>query len=177
MMKEKLMHHLLIFLGCRFKDTWRSLEHDIKSLQSEGVGCVFSLCSKGELNKYRVPNLLTELTATGIDVHHYPFLDGTAPNIATMLKIVDDIVLAVRNGKSPLVHCFGGLGRSCLVAVCTLLILDESLKAEEAIFKVRELRGPGAIQSVKQYNYACEYRSLMKTYREENESEARSISR
>ncbi|WAR18767.1 CDKN3-like protein [Mya arenaria] len=64
-----------------------------------------------------------------------------------------------------------------IMAVCTLLILDESLKAEEAIFKVRELRGPGAIQSVKQYNYACEYRSLMKTYREENESEARSISR
>ena len=30
-----------------------------------------------------------------------------------------------------------------------MLIMDESLEAEEAIKKIRELRGPGAIQSVK----------------------------
>ena len=35
------------------------------------------------------------------------------------------------------------------VAVCAMLIMDESLEAEEAIKKIRELRGPGAIQSVK----------------------------
>lgn len=40
-------------------------------------------------------------------------------------------------------HC------SVLVAVCTLLVVDESLTAEQAIEKVRELRGPGAVHSVK----------------------------
>ena len=30
-----------------------------------------------------------------------------------------------------------------------MLIMDESLEADEAIKKIRELRGPGAIQSVK----------------------------
>ena len=45
------------------------------------------------------------------------------------------------------------------VAVCAMLIMDESLEAEEAIKKIRELRGPGAIQSVKvcEQLYICFY--------------------
>ena len=35
------------------------------------------------------------------------------------------------------------------VAVCTLLVIDDSLTVDDAIDKIRELRGPGAIQSVK----------------------------
>ena len=38
---------------------------------------------------------------------------------------------------------------SCSVAVSLLMILDEDLDAEAAIDKIRELKGPGAIQSVK----------------------------
>lgn len=163
--------------GCRFKDTWRSLDNDIKCLKTEGVDEVFSLCSKGELNKYRVPWLLNELTGADIMVHHYPFPDGQTPNMGSLLKMIDEIKVAVCNGKKPLVHCFGGLGRSCLVAVCALLMIDDSLQPEKAIEKIRELRGPGAIQSVKQYNFVCEFRQLYEDYKKEHESEARSISR
>ncbi|XP_052272413.1 cyclin-dependent kinase inhibitor 3-like isoform X2 [Dreissena polymorpha] len=146
-------------------------------LQAEGVDSVLCLCTKGELNKYRVPGLLSELELANIDVHHYPYLDGTAPNIRTMLQIVDEILMLVKKGSKPLVHCFGGLGRSCLVAVCTMLVIDESLTAEQAIEKVRGLRGPGAIQSVQQYNYACEFRNLCNSYKQEQDENARSLSR
>ncbi|XP_052272414.1 cyclin-dependent kinase inhibitor 3-like isoform X3 [Dreissena polymorpha] len=169
--------NLLYRISCRFKDTWRSLESDIKCLQAEGVDSVLCLCTKGELNKYRVPGLLSELELANIDVHHYPYLDGTAPNIRTMLQIVDEILMLVKKGSKPLVHCFGGLGRSCLVAVCTMLVIDESLTAEQAIEKVRGLRGPGAIQSVQQYNYACEFRNLCNSYKQEQDENARSLSR
>lgn len=163
--------------GCKFKDTWRSLENDIKCLKTEGVDEVFSLCTKGELNKYRVPWLLNELTGAEIVVHHYPFPDGQTPNMGSLLKMIDEIQVSVRNGRKPLVHCFGGLGRSCLVAVCAMLVIDESLEPQKAIDKIRELRGPGAIQSVKQYNYVCDFRELYGDYKKENEKEARSISR
>ncbi|XP_060552181.1 cyclin-dependent kinase inhibitor 3-like [Ruditapes philippinarum] len=163
--------------GCKFKDTWRSLENDIKCLKSEGVDEVFSLCTKGELNKYRVPWLLNEMTGADIVVHHYPFPDGQTPNMPSLLKMVDEIQVSVRNGRKPLVHCFGGLGRSCLVAVCAMLVVDESLEPQKAIDKIRELRGPGAIQSVKQYNYVCDFRQIYEEYKRENETEARSISR
>lgn len=41
---------------------------------------------------------------------------------------------------------------SCVVltvAVCLLMVMDDALTPDDAIAKVRELRGPGAIQSVK----------------------------
>ncbi|KAL4238506.1 Cyclin-dependent kinase inhibitor 3 [Mactra antiquata] len=163
--------------GRKFKETWRSLDNDIKCLKSAGVNEVFSLCTNGELNKYRVPWLLTELTGADILVHHYPFPDGMIPNMGALIKMIDEIKVSAKNGRKPLVHCYGGLGRASLVAVCTLLVIDESLEPEKAIEKIRELRGPGAIQSVKQYNFVCEFRQLYADYKKEHDSEARSVSR
>lgn len=73
-------------------------------LKSENVDEVFSLCTKGELNKYRVPWLLNEMTGADIIVHHYPFPDGQTPNMPSLLKMVDEILVSVRNGRKPLVQ-------------------------------------------------------------------------
>lgn len=87
------------------------LNHDMiniyqftECLKTEGVDEVFSLCSKGELNKYRVPWLLNELTGADVMVHHYPFPDGQTPNMGSLLKMIDEIKVAVCNGKKPLVQ-------------------------------------------------------------------------
>lgn len=73
-------------------------------LTSARVDEIFSLCTKGELSKYRVPELLHELTGAGILVHHYPFPDGLAPNMGALLKMVDEIKVANQNGKLPIVQ-------------------------------------------------------------------------
>ncbi|KAL3873683.1 hypothetical protein ACJMK2_036775 [Sinanodonta woodiana] len=164
--------------GCRFKDTWRSLEHDIRYLVNEEVQEVFSLCTRGELYKYRVPLLLQEITSVNIAVHHYPIPDGQIPCMQILMKIIDEIYAGLMNGKKTIIHCFGGLGRSCLVAVCLLMVTDESLSAEAAISKLRDLRGPGAIQSVKQYNFVCEFREHLAMYKKNQADERqRSVSR
>ncbi|KAK3591799.1 hypothetical protein CHS0354_007652 [Potamilus streckersoni] len=164
--------------GCRFKDTWRSLEHDINYLVNEEVQEVFSLCTKGELKKYRVPLLLQEITSVNIAVHHYPFSDGHVPGMQNLMKMIDEIYAGLVNGKKTVIHCYGGLGRSCLVAVCLLMVIDEGLSAEAAITKVRDLRGPRAIHSVKQYNFVYEFREHLTEYKKTQADEIqRSVSR
>ena len=65
-----------------------------------------------------------------------------------------------------LVHCYGGLGRTGVVAACLLLSVDEHMTPEEAVDRLRALRGPRAIASVKQYNFVHEFRQLSKEHEE-----------
>ncbi|KAL5008993.1 hypothetical protein ScPMuIL_014574 [Solemya velum] len=162
--------------GCRFKDTWRSLKHDLSCMKNSGVEDVFCLCSNGELNKYRVPRLLQEYGDADIDVHRYSFPDGEVPSMGLLMKMLEDIRTNLMKPKKTVVHCYGGLGRSCLVAVCLMMLMDENLAAEEAIVKMRELRGQRAIQTVKQYNFINEFRQQLEKYKSENIS-PRSLSR
>lgn len=164
--------------GCRFKDVWRSLQNDIKCLMSEGVQDVFCLCSKGELSKYRVQWLLHEMTGAGLTVHHFPFPDGQPPTTGQLMKILEELKIILDNKKKPIIHCYGGLGRSCVVAACFLMALDSEMTPEKAIEKMKELRGPRAVQTVKQFNYINEFRQTLADFQEENtEVKERSLSR
>ena len=73
-------------------------------LLSEDVKEVFCLCSKGELNKYRVPRLLQELSAANITVHHTPFPDGLIPSINELVKITDDLHILLMNRKKTVIQ-------------------------------------------------------------------------
>ena len=66
----------------------------------------------------------------------------------------------IADGHRVLIHCYGGLGRAVLVAACLLQVIDEDLTPDDAISQMRELRGPRAVQSVKQYNFISEFRDL-----------------
>ncbi|CAN7998484.1 unnamed protein product [Ixodes hexagonus] len=146
--------------GCKFKDTWRDTARDLEYLKLEDVSDVFVLCTGGELTLYRVPNLLTDYETHGITVHHHPLKDGTAPSIQQLMTILKEIGQVIGEGKRALVHCFGGLGRTGVVAACLLLNLDDSMTPEHAVRKVQELRGTRAIQTVKQYNFIHDFRNI-----------------
>ena len=73
-------------------------------LKTEDVQEIFTLCSKGEMNKYRVPWFLNEVSGANMIVHHYPFPDGTVPSMSSLIKMVDEIHLAVQNGRKPVVQ-------------------------------------------------------------------------
>lgn len=163
--------------GCRFKDTWRSLERDVEQLRMGDTKHVFCFCSRGELAKYRAEWLISELAGADVMVHQHSFLDGGVPQISLLTTILEELKTCLADGHKTYMHCFGGLGRSGLVAACLLQCLDEEISAEDSIRLVRELRGPGAVQSVKQYNYVIDFRSLMREYEEGGGIMSRSVSR
>ncbi|XP_030308073.1 cyclin-dependent kinase inhibitor 3 isoform X3 [Calypte anna] len=162
--------------GCRFKDIRRNLQKDLEELKSHGTQDVFVLCTRGELLKYRVPNLLDAYQQHGICVHHHPIPDGDAPDIAQCCKILEELRSCLESNRKTIIHCYGGLGRSCLTA-CLLLQLSDALAPQEAIERLRNLRGSGAIQTIKQYNYLHDFRDTLTAHLATKDRILRSVSR
>ncbi|XP_010894579.1 cyclin-dependent kinase inhibitor 3 [Esox lucius] len=164
--------------GCKFKDVRRNLQRDIGELQKHGVQDVFVFCTRGELHKYRVPGLLETYRQQGLVVHHLPFPDGGTPELDQCCQILEGLQANLQNNRTTVIHCYGGLGRSGLMAACLLLQLSVSMTPNKAIEILREHRGGGAIQTVKQYNFLHEFREKYSAYQETKViSTERSVSR
>ncbi|KAM7108441.1 cyclin-dependent kinase inhibitor 3 isoform 3-T3 [Ciconia maguari] len=162
--------------GCRFKDVRRNLQKDIEELKNYGTQDIVVLCTRGELFKYRVPNLIDTYQQHGICVHHYPIPDGDAPDIAMCCKILEELRSCLESNRKTIIHCYGGLGRSCLTA-CLLLWLSDALAPQQAIDSLRNLRGSGAIQTIKQYNYLHDFRENLAAHLATKDTILRSVSR
>ncbi|XP_055984621.1 cyclin-dependent kinase inhibitor 3-like [Sorex fumeus] len=146
--------------GCKFKNVRRNIQKDTE-LKSYGIQDIFVFCTRGELSKYRVPNLLDFYHQYGIITHHHPIPDGGTPDIARCCEIMEKFAICLTNNRKTLIHCYGGLGRSRLVAACLLLYLSDAVSPQQAIDSLRDLRGSGAIQTIKQYNYLREFREKL----------------
>ncbi|XP_072222186.1 cyclin-dependent kinase inhibitor 3 [Leuresthes tenuis] len=164
--------------GCKYKEIRRCLQSDVDELQNQGVQDVFVFCTRGELKKYRVPSLLEVYQQRGFTVHHVPFPDGDVPELEQCFQILEELRVCLESGRRTVIHCYGGLGRSALIAACLLLQLSLTMTANKAIEILREHRGGGAIQTVKQYNFLHEFRDRYATYKESRgASTERSVSR
>ncbi|XP_073729563.1 cyclin-dependent kinase inhibitor 3 isoform X1 [Misgurnus anguillicaudatus] len=164
--------------GCRYKDIRRNLQKDVAEICNQGVEDVFVFCTRGELVRYRVPCLLEAYSQRGLRVHHLPFPDGGAPELSQCVCILEELQDCLQNQRRTVIHCYGGLGRSGLIAACLLLQLSVSMTPGKALDILRELRGGGAIQTVKQYNFLHEFREKFEAYQETKEPlSERSLSR
>ncbi|KAK4821860.1 hypothetical protein QYF61_004337 [Mycteria americana] len=161
-----------------------------EELKNYGTQDIFVLCTRGELFKYRVPNLIDTYQQHGICVHHYPIPDGDAPDIAMCCKILEELRSCLESNRKTIIHCYGGLGRSCLIAACLLLWLSDALAPQQAIDSLRNLRGSGAIQTIKyralitnlvvlfqQYNYLHDFRENLAAHLATKDTILRSVSR
>ncbi|XP_070369754.1 cyclin-dependent kinase inhibitor 3 isoform X1 [Equus asinus] len=186
--------------GCKFKDVRRNIQKDTEELKSHGIQDIFVFCTRGELSKYRVPNLLDLYHQYGIITHHHPIPHGGTPDVASCCEIMEELAICLKNNRKTLIHCYGGLGRSCLVAACLLLYLSDTVSPQQAIDSLRGLRGSGAIQTIKiyecsdfshsvlgmdpltwknemQYNYLHEFREKLAAHLSSRDSRSRSVSR
>ncbi|XP_041810234.1 cyclin-dependent kinase inhibitor 3 isoform X2 [Chelmon rostratus] len=99
--------------GCKYKDIRRSLQRDVEELQNQGVQEVFVFCTRGELNKYRVPSLLEVYEQRGFTVHHMPFPDGDAPELEQCCQILEELQLLRRPGTLCINRCLSAASTLC----------------------------------------------------------------
>jgi protein-tyrosine phosphatase len=127
----------------------RDLDADLLRLRDEhGTSTLVTLLTDEELVWARIERLSQACRAHGIEQLRLPIRDGGVPeDPAALAWLVAQILSRLRAGKTVVVHCMGGLGRSGLVAACTLVAAGH--RPARAIADVRKAR-PGAIETTAQ---------------------------
>jgi protein-tyrosine phosphatase len=127
------------------RDWRRHLDEDLSSLRADGIDAVVCLVPQAELERYGVPTLSDAYAAAGFALLHLPLLDQKGAGDAELRRAVAWIDAQVAAGKSVLVHCVGGLGRSGMIAACWLR--SRGASADDALTIVRAARGPRAVET------------------------------
>eukprot|EP00735_Rhodelphis_limneticus_P011211 TRINITY_DN4280_c0_g1::TRINITY_DN4280_c0_g1_i1::g.8030::m.8030 TRINITY_DN4280_c0_g1::TRINITY_DN4280_c0_g1_i1::g.8030 ORF type:complete len:218 (-),score=41.38,sp/Q9MYN5/CDKN3_PIG/39.13/1e-41,CDKN3/PF05706.7/2.3e-27,DSPc/PF00782.15/1e-10,Y_phosphatase/PF00102.22/5.9e-10,Y_phosphatase3/PF13350.1/0.96,Y_phosphatase3/PF13350.1/0.0088,PTPlike_phytase/PF14566.1/2.5e-05 TRINITY_DN4280_c0_g1_i1:73-726(-) len=143
--------------GGKVMGVLRNLQSDIQTLKRYKVVDIVTLCTANELTQLKRPKLVDELTAAGFRVHHFPIMDGIPPTMEDTKKAVEILKECIAQNHKVVVHCKGGLGRTGAVLAGFFLTANPTMTADEAIEHVRALRGNGAIQTVKQYNFVHDF--------------------
>lgn len=133
----------------------RDLAPDLYRLkQHYGADTLVTLLEHEELERYGVPSLLQHAREAGLEVIHFPIVDVGAPRKAQSgeyAALVESIVDHLREDKTVVVHCRGGLDRTGTVAASAIAALGGD--ADEAIRLVREVRSPRAVETPEQEEY------------------------
>jgi atypical dual specificity phosphatase len=96
-----------------------------------------------------------------IDYMHLQVEDFSAPTIEEMDDVVNFIDHEISMGRSVMVHCAAGKGRTGAV-LAAYLVKKENLTAEQSIEKLRSMR-PGSVQSVAQETAISMYEKYLKS--------------
>lgn len=131
----------------------RDLRTDIEAIQEWGASSVLTLIEPHEFDLLSVRGLPDAVRAAGLVWLHAPIPDVSVPGPAFRAawrtigpRLLDDL----KEGRSVVVHCRGGLGRAGMVAAMLLVMMGED--APIAVERVRSVR-PGAIETREQEAY------------------------
>ena len=130
---------------------------DLESLAEQGVEAVVCLIPLAELESYGVGNLLREYRARGWPIYHLPIIDQRVTTVDEMQAAVEWADGLLAEGRSVMVHCVAGLGRSGMFAAC--LLAGRGLSAEQAVAAVRRARSPRAVETRIQEELVADYAS------------------
>ncbi len=112
--------------------------------RADGIDRLVLFVEDPELAYAGVPNIDAILAAEGIDLVRHPIPDmGIPRDPPAFARLLDETRAAVTDGKTVVIACFGGFGRTGTAVAC--LLVDAGLTPEEAIGLTRETR-PGAIE-------------------------------
>jgi hypothetical protein len=140
----------------------RDLDADLERLRHQWhTDVLLSLIEEHEFTALGIPTLRGHAQHYGIQVIWFPIRDVSIPTsmeeFAAMVKVVHNVL---EEGKTVVIHCMGGLGRTGLVAAA-LLVHATELSPEEAIAVVRRAR-QGTIQTVEQEQFVSSFHQFLR---------------
>jgi protein-tyrosine phosphatase len=131
--------------------TARDLDADLERLRDEyKCDVLVSLMEPEEYEWLGIAGLFERAAGLGIEVVRFPIEDASAPRPREMpdfVQLIAGIVAAARAGRTVVIHCRGGLGRTGTVAAACLVALGHA--PWDSIERVRLAR-PGAVETVVQ---------------------------
>jgi hypothetical protein len=128
------------------------VEDDLRRLRDVlGVRVLVTLTEEFEMRRLGIPGLLATARRMKLRSIWFPIPDVTAPSdLPATVRLVGQVVDALAAGKTVVVHCRGGLGRSGTIAACCLVARGRP--PDEAIALVRAAR-PGAVEVADQVDF------------------------
>jgi protein-tyrosine phosphatase len=133
--------HLAIMARPRAGD-W--LTDEIAGWRQEGVDLVVSLLEPGESTELELDGEATACAAAGIEFISFPIRDRGVPiSLPDATKLIDVLGEKLKTGAGVAIHCRAGIGRSALIAACTMTRVGiTAAKAFELIGKARGVGVP-----------------------------------
>ena len=138
----------------------RDLASDLTAIRDWGASAVVTLIEEHEFEMLGVQTLPEAVRAAGLEWHHLPVKDVSAPSADFETRWVyagARLRERLRAGERVLVHCRGGLGRAGSVAA--RLLVEFGAAPSEAIAQVRAAR-PGAIETREQERWVHAQRAV-----------------
>ncbi len=142
----------------------RDLAADLEELEGKhGTDVLVSLMEDFEYPHYQIPELLEKDRIGGIEILRFAIMDMGVPEEAQTREfeaMIRTILDRLEDGKTVVVHCRGGLGRTGTVAACALIALGEHT-AEKAIAAVRRAR-KGTVQTTEQEDFVHRFEATLR---------------
>ncbi len=121
-----------------------SVEEDLTSLRRASAASVLvTLLEQEEMSRIGLADLLDRARRTGLECHWLPIPDGAAPSdLGATSRLVARVLERLAAGRTVIVHCHGGIGRSGTIAACALVAAG--VEAGRAVEVVRAARAGAA---------------------------------
>lgn len=120
----------------------------LDDLQAAGIGVVLSMLPASEARALGAGNEPDLCAQRGIVFLSHPVADFALPEMLPFAGLVADLAQRLKAGAHIAVHCRAGIGRSGMVAACTLVALGGT--AAQAVAAVSAARGVSIPDTVEQ---------------------------
>jgi protein-tyrosine phosphatase len=125
------------------------LEDEVRSWRASGIEVVVSLLTSEEIAEFELQEEETLSRAGGVDFHSLPIPDRGVPRSRTdWMELVSDLESELGAGKTVVVHCRQGIGRSALVVAALLVAAGQG--PAEAFRHIETVRGRPVPETIEQ---------------------------
>ena len=132
------------------------LQDEVKGWRAFGVDTVISLLTPVEADDLGLSEEATRCNEEGADFVSFPIVDRSIPRSREEAeKLLRSLEAALTAGKTVVIHCRQGLGRSALMAA-GLLVLG-GIKIEEAFRRLSASRGSLVPETEEQRKWVEEF--------------------
>lgn len=103
------------------------LEDEIRSLRAKAVDVLVSALTSEQIEEFDLVKEPEYCRENGIDFRSFPIPDHDVPNSYEDVRVLaEQLSKDVLDGKTVVIHCLAGIGRSALLAACTLCVMGIS---------------------------------------------------
>jgi protein-tyrosine phosphatase len=141
-----------------------AVEEDLASLRRAcGASVLVTFLEQAEMSTIGLADLLDRARRSGLECHWLPIPDGAAPSdLEATSRLVARVLERLAAGRTVIVHCLGGIGRSGTIAACALVAAG--VEPGTAVEVVREARAgaataPGQEEFVHEFGRAWKRRA------------------